>query len=51
MIPIGVPLGGKVTVGSHMSYLIKGLSDGSIFIVGGYYVSVSFKNWNQRTNL
>ena len=34
MMPIGVPLGGNVTVASYMSYLMKGWSYGSIIIVG-----------------
>ena len=33
-MPIGVPLGAKVTLTSIVSYLIKGLSERSIFNVG-----------------
>ena len=36
-------LGGNVTVASYMSYLMKGWSERSIFIVGKSGVSSSFK--------
>ena len=41
MMPVGFPLGRKVTVASKISYLMKGLSDRSIFIVGRYDVSMT----------
>ena len=34
VMPMGVPLGGKLTVHSNISYLIKGWSERSIFNVG-----------------
>ena len=42
MMPIGVPLGGNVTVASYMSSLMKGWSDGSTFIVGRSEFSLPF---------
>ena len=42
MMPIGVPLGGNFTVASYMSSLMKGWSDGSIFIVGRDEFSLPF---------
>ena len=41
-MPIGVTLGGKATVSSNISYLMKGLSGIYFYIFEGYYVYVTF---------